>query len=149
MATFRCLVSDSTINYDTGVSLGTSTTSTLYLANTPIDYNSVQGIIFAADTEVYTFTVASNGTLTLHAVDSPSPTVSAGTLNLKTGKITLTWSAPPGANSIQASYTGGNVYTFVTDTMFKVTCPTINQLCSGNSTAFVAAVTVCNQRLFT
>ena len=32
---------------------------------------------------------------------------------------------------------------------FKANCPTVNQLCSGKSKAFVPAITVCTQVLFT
>ena len=36
----------------------------------------------------------------------------------------------------------------VTSQFFFVRCPRANQLCSSTSGAFVAAITVCNQRLF-
>lgn len=36
----------------------------------------------------------------------------------------------------------------VTSKFFFVRCPRVNQLCSSTSGAFVAAITVCNQRLF-
>lgn len=36
----------------------------------------------------------------------------------------------------------------VTYKLFKANCPAVNQLCSGTSTAYVAAITVCNQALF-
>jgi hypothetical protein len=41
------------------------------------------------------------------------------------------------------------VYTTVTWRSFYVSCPKINQLCNKKSHAFVAAITVCNQKLFT
>lgn len=43
---------------------------------------------------------------------------------------------------------GNRVFTCTTRRLFKVSCPKINRLCSARSVAFVAAVTVCNQRLF-
>lgn len=40
------------------------------------------------------------------------------------------------------------VYTTVTWRIFYANCPKLNQLCSKFSSGYVAAVTVCNQRLF-
>lgn len=40
------------------------------------------------------------------------------------------------------------VYTCSTYRLFKVNCPKVNVLCNTTSEAFVAAITVCNQRLF-
>lgn len=36
----------------------------------------------------------------------------------------------------------------VTWRIFKANCPKLNQICSGQSEAYVAAITVCNQSLF-
>ncbi len=41
-----------------------------------------------------------------------------------------------------------NVYTCATWRKFRAACPKITQLCSGKSEAYVAAVTVCYQKLF-
>lgn len=41
------------------------------------------------------------------------------------------------------------VYTHVTWRLFYADCPKINQLCNKKSNAFVPAITVCNQKLFT
>ncbi len=43
---------------------------------------------------------------------------------------------------------GDPIYTCATWRKFRVNCPKLNQLCSTQSEAWVAAVTVCNQRLF-
>lgn len=43
---------------------------------------------------------------------------------------------------------GDPIYTCATWRKFRVQCPKVNQLCSTMSEAWVAAVTVCNQRLF-
>lgn len=43
---------------------------------------------------------------------------------------------------------GDPIYTCATWRKFRVQCPKVNQLCSTQSEAWVAAVTVCNQRLF-
>jgi hypothetical protein len=43
---------------------------------------------------------------------------------------------------------GNKVYTCTTKRLFRVSCPKVNRQCNARSEAFVAAVTVCNQRLF-
>ncbi len=43
---------------------------------------------------------------------------------------------------------GDPIYTCATWRKFRVSCPKLNQLCSTQSEAWVAAITVCNQRLF-
>jgi hypothetical protein len=43
---------------------------------------------------------------------------------------------------------GSKVYTCSTWRFFRVNCPKINFQCSSLSGAYVAAVTVCNQKLF-
>ena len=40
------------------------------------------------------------------------------------------------------------IYTCAKWRKFRVTCPKLNQQCSTLSEAWVAAITVCNQRLF-
>lgn len=43
---------------------------------------------------------------------------------------------------------GDPIYTCATWRKFRVNCPKVNFMCSNLSEAWVAAVTVCNQRLF-
>lgn len=43
---------------------------------------------------------------------------------------------------------GDPIYTCATWRKFRVNCPKLNQQCSTLSEGWVAAVTVCNQRLF-
>ncbi len=43
---------------------------------------------------------------------------------------------------------GNPIYTCATWRLFYVSCPKLNQLCSTTSSAYVAAITVCNQQLF-
>lgn len=43
---------------------------------------------------------------------------------------------------------GNPVYSCVTMRYFKVTCTAINQQCNSLSGAYVAAVTICNQKLY-
>ncbi len=40
------------------------------------------------------------------------------------------------------------VFVCATWRSFIASCPKVNQLCSGKSQAWVAAITVCNQQLF-
>lgn len=43
---------------------------------------------------------------------------------------------------------GDPIFTCATWRLFKVQCPKVNSLCSNLSNAYVAAITVCNQKLF-
>lgn len=43
---------------------------------------------------------------------------------------------------------GNKVYTCATWRYFRVTCSKVNRQCNSLSGAYVAAVTVCNQRLY-
>lgn len=43
---------------------------------------------------------------------------------------------------------GDDIVTCATWRKFRVQCPKLNQQCSTLSEAYVAAITVCNQRLF-
>lgn len=43
---------------------------------------------------------------------------------------------------------GDPIYTCATWRRFKVNCPKVNFQCNTSSEAWVAAITVCNQRLF-
>lgn len=146
---FRCLKSNVTVNYDTGADLGTTTTSTFFLPRTPIEYATVTGTIFDGAVAKQSFIIDDEGALQLtNLISNPTPRVSSGTLDVKTGILSLTWTAQPGANSAQVSYTGGNIYKTVTSRLFYTNCPRVNQLCNSFSNGYVAAVTVCNQRLY-
>jgi hypothetical protein len=43
---------------------------------------------------------------------------------------------------------GDPIYTCATWRKFRVSCPKVNRQCSNLSEAWVAAITVCNQRLY-
>lgn len=47
-----------------------------------------------------------------------------------------------------ADQMGDPIFTCATWRLFKVQCPKVNQQCSSLSDAYVAAITVCNQKLF-
>lgn len=67
---------------------------------------------------------------------------------------------PTTSNKCVGTFTDGtpniNLYCEKTDAShvcatwrnFVAACPKLNQLCGGKSSAWVAAITVCNQRLF-
>lgn len=145
---FRCLKSNVTVNYDTGADLGTTTQSTFFLPRTPIEYATVTGTIFDGAVAVQSFIIDDEGALQLTDLTEASTLVTSGTLDVKTGILLLTWNNNPGANSVQISYTGGNIYKTVTSRLFYTNCPRVNQLCNSFSNGYVAAVTVCNQRLY-
>src|SRR5258708_4923602 len=147
MALFRCLKSKDTTNYITGVDLGTSTTTKYTLVNTPIVAGSLSGTIHVGIIPVQTFSVSVLGVFTFASIGSPSAIATAGSLNLGTGVITLTWNIAPGTNSAITSYTGLPVFKFVTSKIFGVSCPKVNTLCNIYSKAYVSAVTVCDQSL--
>ena len=93
------------IQNETQTSGGGSTGANFVLEHTPILAGTVTGTVYDGAVAVYTFVVPSgSSSLTLTAIGSPSPTVSAGTLNITTGELALTWSADPGANSVVVSY---------------------------------------------
>lgn len=74
------------------------------LEKTPILAGSMTGSIYDGAVLVQTFTVSQTGTFTF--VDSGTPTtkVVAGSLNVTTGELTLTWNADPEANHAVVSY---------------------------------------------
>lgn len=149
MGLFRCLTSSTVTNQNTGADLGTSTTTTYTLTNTPVIAGTLSGTIVVGGIAVQTFTVDNTGAFTFHAIGSPSNVATAGTFNVGTGKIVLTWNSVPGANYAIVSYTGLPVYKYVTMLNVGVSCPPpYNSLCNPNSTAYVAASVVCSQSLF-
>lgn len=74
------------------------------LEHTPVLAGTVTGTIYDGATAVQTFVVSSAGTFTFTDIGSPSPKVTAGSLNNNTGELTLTWNSAPGANNVVLSY---------------------------------------------
>ncbi len=149
MATFRCLKSSDTLNANTGADLGSTTTSTHTLLNTPILAGTLEGTIYDGSVAIQTFSVNSSGTFAFVDIGSPSPKVTAGTINLGTGVMTFTWGTAPGTNSALVSYTGSPIYENVTMLLFYAQCHVFDRLCNRFSNAYVASVTVCRDRLYT
>lgn len=92
------------VSSETRTNAGGATSLQYVLEHTPVLAGTVTGQIYDGSTLIYNFVVSQAGTFTFTAVGSPSPTVSAGALNLVTGTVTLTWSADPGANSVVFNY---------------------------------------------
>lgn len=92
------------VSAETQNNAGGGTVLTYRLEHTPVLAGTMTGQVYDGSTLVYNFVVSAAGVFTFTAVGSPSPTVSAGTINLVTGVVQLTWSADPGANSVVFNY---------------------------------------------
>ena len=92
-------------NEATSTDLGT-TTSSVYspLEHTPVLAGSITGTVYVGAVAIQTFTVSSTGTFVFSPIGAPANTATAGTINLTTGEIGLTWSGAPGANNVVLSY---------------------------------------------
>lgn len=96
--------SDQFVQDETRSNAGGGTSLTYQLEKTPVLSGTLQGSIYDGTTLIQTFVVSSAGTFSFTDVGSPSPKVSAGSLDLVTGLVTLTWGSDPGTNSIVVSY---------------------------------------------
>lgn len=92
------------VSQETQTNGGGGTSLQYTLEHTPVLAGTLTGQIYDGSTLIYNFVVNQAGTFSFTAVGSPSPTVSAGAINLVTGVITLTWSSDPGANSVVVNY---------------------------------------------
>lgn len=92
-------------NETTTTDNGGDVTSTFApLEHTPILAGTVTGTIYDGSTAVQTFVVSSAGTFTFTDIGNPATKAIAGSLNLNTGELTLTWNGDPGANHAVVSY---------------------------------------------
>lgn len=92
-------------NETSSVDDGADTSATYApLEHTPILAGTMTGTVYDGSTAVQTFTVNSSGTFTFTDIGTPSPKATAGTLNVTTGELTLTWNSAPGANNVVVSY---------------------------------------------
>lgn len=80
------------------------TTTAVTVEHTPVLAGTMTGTIYDGATAVQTFVVAQNGTFTFSDIGTPSPKVTAGSLDLTTGEVELTWNSDPSANSVVVSY---------------------------------------------
>jgi len=72
--------------------------------HTPVLAGTVTGTVYDGNVAVQTFVVSSSGVFTFNSIGSPATFVTAGSLNLSTGEMTLTWNDPPGENHVVVSY---------------------------------------------
>lgn len=92
-------------NETTSTDAGTIVTASYApLEHTPVLAGTVTGTIYDGSTAVQTFIVSSAGTFTFTDIGSPSPKVTAGSLNVNTGEMVLTWNSVAGANHAVISY---------------------------------------------
>lgn len=92
------------VQNETQSNAGGGTSLTYTLEHTPVLAGTITGTVYDGAVAIRTFVVSSAGTFTFTSIGSPSPTVSAGSVDLTTGVITLTWGSDPGANSVVVSY---------------------------------------------
>jgi hypothetical protein len=94
-------VQNETSSTDNGV-----VTTSVYapFEHTPVLAGTVTGTVYQGTTAVQTFVVSSAGTFNFTSIGSPATFATAGSLNLTTGEMTLTWNAAPGANHAVMSY---------------------------------------------
>ena len=92
-------------NERTSTDAGADTTSVFSpMEHTPILAGTVTGTIYKGATAVQTFSVSSGGAFTFTAIGNPTDFVQAGTVNVTSGEITLTWNNAPGTNNLVLSY---------------------------------------------
>lgn len=96
--------SSQTVSLETVTNAGGGATLTYTVKHTPVNAGTITGTIYQSTTTVSTFSFDSSGTFTVTNVGSPSPSVTAGSVALTTGIITLTWTSDPSANSIIVTY---------------------------------------------
>jgi hypothetical protein len=74
------------------------------LEHTPVLAGTVTGSVYDDAVLIQTFTVSAAGVFTFNPAAAPVIRATAGTINVTTGEITLTWNADPGANHFVISY---------------------------------------------
>lgn len=85
----------------TSVDDGADTTSTYSpLEHTPITAGSLIGTLFSDGAPIQTFRVSEGGTFTFTNIGTPaSERATAGSIDLETGEMTLTWNTAPGVDN--------------------------------------------------
>lgn len=80
------------------------TSSTFTLEHTPVLAGTVTGTVYDGSVAVQTFVVSESGAFTFHDIGTPAAKATAGTLNLTTGELGMTWNNDPGPNRVVVSY---------------------------------------------
>lgn len=92
-------------NERSSIDAGADTTSVFSpLEHTPILAGTVTGTIYKGATAVQTFSVSSGGAFSFTPIGNPTDFVQAGSVDVTSGEITLTWNNAPGTNNIVLSY---------------------------------------------
>ena len=74
------------------------------LEKSPVLAGTIVGNIYDGSTAIQSFVVSSASVFSFTDIGAPVTKVTAGSINLNTGVMTLTWNADPAANSVIASY---------------------------------------------
>lgn len=93
-------------NEVSNVDAGAGTTVTFDpVEHTPILAGTVTGTVYDGTTAIQTFVVSSAGSFTFTPIGALAAThVTAGSIDLGSGEITLTWNNAPGNNNVVVSY---------------------------------------------
>jgi len=92
------------VQNETQNNAGGGTSLTYTLEKTPVFSGTFLGTVYDGAVAIQTFSTNAAGSIVFVDIGTPSPKVTAATLNATSGVVTFTWSADPGANSIVASY---------------------------------------------
>lgn len=74
------------------------------LEHTPVLAGTITGTIYDAAVANQTFSVNEAGVFAFVTIGTPTQVVTAATIDLNTGEITMTWDGAPGPNHIDISY---------------------------------------------
>jgi hypothetical protein len=72
--------------------------------HTPILAGTITGTLFDGSTAVQTFVVSETGVFTFTDIGTPAVKATAGSVDVTTGAITVTWNSAPGDNHMVLSY---------------------------------------------
>lgn len=93
------------VSQETQTNAGGGTSLTYGLEKTPVLAGTITGSIYDGSTLIQTFVISQAGVFTFTTVGVPPGGVAtAGSIDLVTGVITLTWDVDPGANSVVVNY---------------------------------------------
>lgn len=92
------------VENETQADAGGDTSSVHVVEHTPVLAGTMTGTVYNGSDVTDTFVVDQNGNFTFTTVDHGSQYATAGSLDLTSGEINLTWNANPGANSVVVSY---------------------------------------------
>jgi hypothetical protein len=92
------------VENETQADTGGDTTSVHTVEHTPVLAGTMTGTVYDGATAVQTFVVAQGGSFTFSDIGTPAAKATAGSLDLTTGEVSLTWNSDPGANSVVVSY---------------------------------------------